>query len=155
MSNCVCQHLFEGVGYPCVSVIVPTICEPLLSCQSGPTLSSSAVLCSSTYITTTHLLRVDDRRAESTQLAEQLRAFWELDPDILKEYDCMIQEQLAKVVIEPVFPNEKTPVKCTISLTTVWSAVTRKPPICVWSMTHLLRHGTSAYTRDPNFTSLF
>ena len=34
---------------------------------SGPTLSSSAVLCSSTYITTTHLLRVDDRPAESTK----------------------------------------------------------------------------------------
>ena len=28
---------------------------------SNPTLSSSAVLCSSTYVTTTHLLQVDDR----------------------------------------------------------------------------------------------
>ena len=46
---------------------------------SGPTLSSSTVLCSYTYITTTHLLQVDDRPAKSTKLAEQLRAFWELE----------------------------------------------------------------------------
>ena len=30
------------------------------------------------------------------------------DPEILKEYDCTIQEQLAKGVIEPVFPDERT-----------------------------------------------
>ena len=30
------------------------------------------------------------------------------DPEILKEYDRTIQEQLAKGVIEPVFPDEKT-----------------------------------------------
>lgn len=47
---------------------------------SGPTLSSSSVLCSSTHImTTTHLLRVDGQPIESTQLAEQLRSFWELE----------------------------------------------------------------------------
>ena len=132
---------------------------------SGPTLSTSSVLCSST---TTHLLRVDDKPAESTQLAEQLRSFWELeslgiseeektlydefvnniifqggrykvplpwkefhepladnyllsvkrlrgllqrlkrDPELLKEYDRTIQEQLTKGVIEPVSPDEKT-----------------------------------------------
>ena len=37
---------------------------------SSPTLSHSAVLCSSTYITTTHLLWVDDRPTKITQLAE-------------------------------------------------------------------------------------
>ena len=134
---------------------------------SGPTLSSSSMRCSSTYITTTHLLRIDDSPTESTQLVEQLRSFWELeslgiseeektlydefasnitfqdgrykvslpwkefhepladnyllserrlrgliqrlkhDPELLKEYNRTIQEQLANGVIEPVFPDEK------------------------------------------------
>ena len=30
------------------------------------------------------------------------------DPELLKDYDCMIQKQLANWVIEPAFPNEKT-----------------------------------------------
>ena len=134
---------------------------------SVPTSSSSSLLCSSTCTTTTHLLRVGDQPVESTQLAEQLRSFWELeslgiheeektlydefasniafqdgrykvslprkefhepladnyllsvkrlrgllqrlrhDPTILKEYDCTIQEQLAKGIIETVSPGEK------------------------------------------------
>ena len=61
------------------------------------------------------------------------------DPEILKEYDRVIQKQLAKGVIEPVTLMKRPPIKCTISLTTVWSAFT-------W---------TSACTKDPNFTSLF
>ena len=135
---------------------------------SVPTSSSSSLLCSSTCTTTTHLLRVGDQPVKSTQLAEQLRSFWELeslgiheeekklydefasniafqdgrykvslpqkefhepladnyllsvkrlrgllqrlrhDPTILKEYNRMIQEQLAKGIIETVSPGEKT-----------------------------------------------
>ena len=81
------------------------------------------------------------------------------DLEILKEYDHMIQEQLAKGVLEPVSPMKRPPIKCTISLITAWSAVTRQPPSCVWSMTrlqprrHLACH--CAYTKDPNFTGLF
>ena len=158
------------MGSVCRSEKGPTaIHTKLVWVFSGPTLSSSAVLCSSTYITTSHLLRVDDRPTKSTKLAEQLRAFWELeslgiseeektlydgefagnitfqdgcykvslpwkefhepladnyllsvrrlrgllqrlkhDPEILKEYDRTIQEQFAKGVIEPVFPDEMT-----------------------------------------------
>ena len=58
------------------------------------------------------------------------------DLEILKEYDCTIQEQLAKGVIEPVFPNEKTTNQVHY-LTTVCSAATRQPQSCVWSMTRL------------------
>ena len=146
---------------------------------SGPTLSSNCVLCSSTSILTTHLLRVDGQPAESIQLAEQLRSFWVLeslgiheeektlydefasniafqdgcykvplpwkefheslvdnyllsvkrlkgllqwlkhDLEILKEYDRTIQKQLAKGIIEPVFPMRRPLIECTISLTTV------------------------------------
>ena len=46
------------------------------------------------------------------------------DPEILKEYDRVIQKQLAKGVIEPVTLMKRPPIKCTISLTTVWSAFT-------------------------------
>ena len=46
---------------------------------SGPTLSPSSALCSSTCITTTHLLWVGDKPSESMQLDEQLRTFWELE----------------------------------------------------------------------------
>ena len=46
---------------------------------SGPALSASSMLCSSTHITTTHLLQVNGQPTESTQLAEQLRSFWELE----------------------------------------------------------------------------
>ena len=44
------------------------------------------------------------------ELIQQLKH----DPEILKEYDRMIHKQLAKGVIEPVFPDERPPIKCTI-----------------------------------------
>ena len=58
------------------------------------------------------------------------------DLEILKEYDRTIQEQLAKGVIEPVFPDEKITNQVHY-LTTVCSAATRQPQSCVWSMTRL------------------
>ena len=147
--------------------------------EKGPTAIHTKLLSSSTCITTTHLLRVDDKPVESTQLAEQLRSFWELeslgiceeektlydefasnivfqdgryqvslpwkefhepladnyllsvrrlrgllqrlkrDPELLKEYDHTIREQLTKGVIEPVSPMKRPQIKFTTSLTMV------------------------------------
>ena len=49
------------------------------------------VLRSSTYITTTHLLRVDDRPTESTQL----RSFWELESLGISEEEKTLYNEFA------------------------------------------------------------
>ena len=165
-----CDHYWDLVtGSVCRGEQGPTAIHTKLGwVLSGPTLSPSRVLYSSACAVTTHLLRVDSQPAESTQLDEQLRSFWELEslgihkeekslydefassiifrdgrykvplpwkefhepladnyllskkrlegllrrlkhtPEILQQYDSTIQEQLAKGIIEPVPPDEKT-----------------------------------------------
>ena len=164
-----CDHYWDLVtGSVCRTEKGPTAIHTKLGwVLFGPALQSSAMLCSSTHTTTTHLLRVESQPTESTQLDEQLKAFWELEslgiqeektlydefatnvtfqdgcytvllpwkefhksltdnyllsvkrlkgllqrlkhePEILKEYDRTIREQLAKGIIEPVSLADKT-----------------------------------------------
>ena len=165
-----CDHYWDFVtGKICRVAKGPTAIHTKLGwVLSGPTPSSECVMHSSACVMYTHLLRVDCQPTESTQLTEQLRAFWELEslgicedektlyddltnrisfqdgrykvplpwkefheplgdnyflcekrlkglfrrlrhtPEVLSQYDSTIKEQLAKGIIEPVLPNEKT-----------------------------------------------
>ena len=62
---------------------------------SGPGSPSSSMLCSSTHITTTHLLRVESQPTESTQLDEQLRSFWELESLGIHEDEKTLYDEFA------------------------------------------------------------
>ena len=106
---------------------------PIVSVWFSPTLSSSSE--DGRYKVSLPLKEFHEPLADNyffsvrrlRGLLQQLKH----DREILKEYDCTIQEQLAKGVIEPLYPMKRPPIKCTISLTTMWSAVTRQPPSCI------------------------
>jgi hypothetical protein len=65
---------------------------------SGPASASSSLLCSTTHITTTHLLRVDGQPTESTQLTKQLRSFWELESLGICEEEKTLYDEFASNV---------------------------------------------------------
>ena len=65
---------------------------------SGPALSAGSMLCSSTHITTTHLLRVDSQTTESTQLAEQLRSFREIEALGIHEEEKTLHDEFSSSV---------------------------------------------------------
>ena len=64
----------------------------------GPALPSSTVLRSSTPVTTTHLLRVESQPTESAQLAEQLKAFWELESLGIHEDEKTLYDEFASSI---------------------------------------------------------
>ena len=68
--------------------------------EKGPTAIHTKLLSSSTCITTTHLLRVDDKPVESTQLAEQLRSFWELESLGICEEKALYDEFASNIIFQ-------------------------------------------------------
>ena len=64
----------------------------------GPALPSSTVLCFSTPVTTTHLLRVESQSTELAQLAEQLKAFWELESLGIHEDEKTLYDEFASSI---------------------------------------------------------
>jgi len=164
-----CDYYWELVtGSICRGAKGPTAIHTKLGwVLSGPTQPTELAMNSAACVATTHLLRVDSQHAESAQLSEVLRSFWELEslgiheqktlydeftkqvgfqegrykvslpwkdlheplsdnyqlsvnrlngllrrlrrtPEILKQYDSTIQDQLSRGIIEPVQPHEKT-----------------------------------------------
>ena len=165
-----CDHYWDLVtGSICRGKTGPIAIHTKLGwVLSGPTISATNTLHSSTHMVTAHLLRVDTQLVESARLEEQLRSFWELEslgicgeektlydefadnitfqegryevslpwkefhdplndnyllsmkrlkgllqrlkqvPEILHQYDSIIQEQLSKGIIEPVASDEST-----------------------------------------------
>ena len=76
-----CDHYWDLVtGSICHGEKGPTAVHTKLGwVLSGPAVSTSAMLCSTTCVTSTHTLSVVSQATESSLLVEQLKAFWELE----------------------------------------------------------------------------
>ena len=132
----VCPIVSVGIclkGNPTVSLSLHIAPKKLASVWFIPTLSSSSE--DGHYKVSLPLKEFHEPLADNYFLSvRRLRGLLQQlkhDSEILKEYDCTIQEQLAKGVIEPLYPMKRPPIKCTISLPMMWSAVTRQPPSCI------------------------
>ena len=97
-----CDYYWELVtGSICRGVQGPTAIHTKLGwVLSGPTQPSETAARSATCVTTTHLLRVDSQPAESAQLSEVLRSFWELESLGVHEHKTLYDEFASQVTFQ-------------------------------------------------------
>ena len=98
-----CDHYWDLVTWSiCRSEGRPVAIHTKLGwVLSGPTLSPSTASCTSTHITTTHLLQVDSQSTGLAQLAEQLKSFWELESlGVLEEEKSLCDEFASTVTFQ-------------------------------------------------------
>ena len=95
-----CDHYWELVtGGVCRSENGPTAIHTKLGwVLSGPTPTHDVGVHSSTCVVTTHTLQVDSQLADSTQLTEQLRSFWELESLGIHEEEKTLYDDFATTV---------------------------------------------------------
>ena len=87
-----CDHYYWDFVTGKICRVTDAIHTKLGWVLSGPTPSSELVRHSSACITTTHLLYVGSQPAESAQLTEQLRSFWELESLGIEEEKTLYDE---------------------------------------------------------------